>query len=105
MALDIKLEDLRLEELKSLRKRIDGAIASYEDRRKKQALDAAAQAAKDHGFTLQELTNSGKGTKKARYPKYAHPDDAARTWSGLGRRPVWVTELLDSGKSLDDLKA
>ncbi|EFU9137106.1 TPA: H-NS histone family protein, partial [Enterobacter cloacae] len=26
------------------------------------------------------------------------------TWSGTGRRPTWLKELLDSGLSLDDLK-
>ncbi|WP_407199296.1 H-NS family nucleoid-associated regulatory protein [Citrobacter portucalensis] len=25
-------------------------------------------------------------------------------WSGTGRRPTWLKELLDSGLSLDDLK-
>ncbi|WP_241187730.1 MULTISPECIES: H-NS family nucleoid-associated regulatory protein [Enterobacteriaceae] len=31
-------------------------------------------------------------------------NSAENTWSGTGRRPTWLKELLDSGLSLDDLK-
>ena len=34
--------------------------------------------------------------------KYANPADASQTWTGRGRKPKWVVELLASGKSLDD---
>ena len=37
--------------------------------------------------------------------KYRHPDDPALTWSGRGKRPLWVVEYLATGKSLDDLAA
>ncbi|MFV9205777.1 H-NS family nucleoid-associated regulatory protein, partial [Klebsiella oxytoca] len=36
--------------------------------------------------------------------KYRDPRNAENTWSGTGRRPTWLKELLDSGLSLDDLK-
>ena len=37
-------------------------------------------------------------------PKYRHPDDPDLTWSGRGRRPHWLTEALEAGHDLDDLK-
>ena len=37
--------------------------------------------------------------------KYAHPENPSQTWSGRGRRPRWVTEQIESGKSLEDLLA
>lgn len=27
-------------------------------------------------------------------PKYRHPEDHSKTWSGRGKRPVWITEYL-----------
>ncbi len=36
-------------------------------------------------------------------PKYRHPDNT-QTWTGRGRQPTWVTDLLSSGKTLDQLK-
>ncbi len=42
-------------------------------------------------------------------PKYAqvqyrNPDKPSQTWTGHGRRPRWITEQLNSGKRLEDLK-
>jgi DNA-binding protein H-NS len=36
-------------------------------------------------------------------PKYRHPD-TTQTWTGRGRQPTWVTDLLSSGRTLDQLK-
>jgi hypothetical protein len=35
--------------------------------------------------------------------KYRHPKEKTLTWTGKGKKPVWVTEALDGGYSLDDL--
>ncbi len=35
--------------------------------------------------------------------KYKHPADPKMTWSGRGRKPAWVQEWTDSGKSIDEL--
>ena len=38
-------------------------------------------------------------------PKYRNPDDPSQTWSGRGRRPRWVTQALEGGRTLDDLQS
>ena len=38
-----------------------------------------------------------------RTPRYRHPS-GDRTWSGQGRQPKWIKELLDSGVSLHSLR-
>lgn len=100
----IKLDKLSLEELKSLQKDVAAAIASFEKRRKADALEAVMAAAKSHGFALDELVGGkvAKARKPAK-PKYAHPENSSVTWTGRGRKPKWVVEALASGKSLDDL--
>lgn len=101
----MNLEKMSLEELKTLRKQVDKTIDNFEERKKKEALDKLEKAARDMGFSLAELT--GAGSNKPRRivaPKYANPDDQSQTWTGRGRKPRWVQEALDSGKSLDDLK-
>ena len=58
------------------------------------------------GFSLEEILGRVKGkraTGKKVAPKYCNPGEASQTWTGRGRKPVWVTDLLASGKSLDDL--
>ena len=36
-------------------------------------------------------------------PKYRNPGDKTQTWTGRGLKPRWVRDLLDSGKSLEDI--
>lgn len=98
------LENLSLKELRALRNRVDQAIESFEDRRRRDALSAAEQVLREHGFSLAELTGGKSGRKAAKAaPKYANPKDPSQTWSGRGRRPAWVIEHLDAGNGLDDL--
>ena len=118
-----------LDKLRKERQKIDKAIQLAEKRDKKATLQQMAALAKKNGFELHELmpgsssaptraagisksTGKSKPRKprkkisKARAkvpPKYAHPDDPEKTWTGRGRNPLWVNELLDSGKSVDDL--
>lgn len=48
-----------------------------------------------------KLANAGanaKSTSRARYK-----DDAGHEWSGMGPRPKWLKEAIESGKTLDQL--
>ena len=108
-----KLDSLDIDELKDLRKTVDRAISSYETRKRQEAISAVEQAAREHGFKLTDLLGTGKagrGRKSnagttADAAKYVNPDNPAQTWSGRGRRPQWINEALDSGRTLEDLAA
>lgn len=100
--MNIDLDAMQLSELRDLRNKVERAINSYEDRRKKEALAAVELAAREHGFNLAELTGV-KVTRSRIAAKYANPADADQTWSGRGRKPRWVQEHLDNGGALDDL--
>lgn len=105
--MDLDLEKYSLEDLRALRTKVDRAIASFETRKRREALAAAEDVARQHGFNLNDLTGKpGRAPRRTSAPgeaKYAHPDDASLTWSGRGRRPRWVTEMLDAGRSLEDM--
>jgi len=57
------------------------------------------------GYSLDELMSPNKASVPAKKtpPKYCNPEDSSSTWTGRGRKPLWVLAALDSGKSLDDL--
>ncbi|AUM75195.1 H-NS histone family protein [Paracoccus jeotgali] len=98
------IENLSVKELTELRKKIDRAIAGYEDRKRKEAVAAAEAAAREHGFSLNELTGAKPGrSTTVSVPKYANPQDRSQTWTGRGRRPNWVQQALAEGKNLEDL--
>ena len=100
-----------LEGLKEIRKTVDRAISSYETRRRKEALSALEQAAKEHGFKLSDLVadqKPGKGKTSVEAGEgaaYVNPENLDETWSGRGRRPRWVNAALAAGQALEDLKA
>lgn len=101
----VDLQNMSLDELKRLQKDVAKAIDDYEARKKREALAAVEAKASEMGFTLAELTGetpSKKGGKPKLPPKYQHPENPALTWSGRGRKPDWIKEGLEAGKSLDD---
>lgn len=98
------LNTLSLKELKDLHSQVSKAIATFEDRRKKDALVELEEKARELGFSLAELTGATVSRKRApAAAKYANPKDAADTWSGRGRKPRWFVAALDAGKSPEDL--
>jgi DNA-binding protein H-NS len=98
------LNNLSLRELKDLQSQVVKAIATFEDRKKKEALAELQEVARARGFTLEELT--GASVVRRRAPasaKYANPANPADTWSGRGRKPRWFIEALAAGKQPEDL--
>ncbi len=104
--MDVNLNSLSLKELRDLQSQVAKAIASFEDRRKKEALAELEEKARSLGFSLSELTSTMAIATRKRTPaspKYANPADASDTWSGRGRKPRWFEAALKSGSSPEDL--
>lgn len=104
------LSTLTIPQLKELLAAIPGEITRRQAEEKQKVLDQMQALATAHGFSLEELlAKSGAkkgpskmaGTKVA--AKYRHPSQPDVTWSGRGRKPVWVSEWTASGKALEDL--
>jgi DNA-binding protein H-NS len=98
------LNSLSLKELKDLQSQVAKAIASFEDRKKKDALAELQEFARAKGFDLEELT--GATVVRRRAPasaKYANPANKSDTWSGRGRKPRWFIAALAEGKHPEDL--
>ncbi|MEB3421606.1 H-NS family nucleoid-associated regulatory protein [Salipiger marinus] len=103
MTVDLDLLSMPKEDLLVLSKKIDKALSDYDARKKAEARAAAEALAKEAGYSLSELMEVGgaKGSKGA--PKYAHPENPSKTWTGRGRKPKWVEEHLAAGGDLDTL--
>ena len=100
----MNLDNLSLQELKTLQSDIAVAIANFEKRKKAEALAEVKAVAQAKGFSLDELLGTAS-TKSKRGPvpaKYADPANPDNTWSGRGRKPKWLVAQLDQGKSVED---
>ena len=100
----LDLDSMDLAELKKLQKDVSKAIDSYEERQLKTVRAELDSIARERGYTIEQLVGlEPPSARKPVPPKYAHPENPAQTWSGRGRKPKWVVEALEAGKTLDDL--
>jgi DNA-binding protein H-NS len=111
-------ENMSRKELMQLRANIDKAIASVGDRERRNALRAAEEAVREHGFSLNDLMplmggapGRGRGRRSgatapgpANAPRYRNPENPEQTWSGRGRRPRWVHEAEAAGRTLPEME-
>ncbi|MFN3844216.1 MAG: H-NS family nucleoid-associated regulatory protein [Paracoccaceae bacterium] len=101
---DFNLEAMSLKELRQLQKDLAKAVFTYEDRHKAEVRAKLEAIAKEMGYSLADLIGvEVKTTRAPAVAKYRHPEYAALTWSGRGRKPQWFVEALAAGKSADDL--
>ena len=99
---DRTLTEMPVDELWTLYERVASILASrfetqkreLEDRLRQLGAVAAADLAKDQSRRPYPPVP----------PKYRNPAEPHQTWSGRGKRPLWVTELLDAGRSIQEFQ-
>jgi DNA-binding protein H-NS len=95
---------LSIAELNALQGDISREIA----RRRKSEADSLVnefrKRASELGLSLDDLIAGKPTTKRSKIAvKYRHPDDASLTWTGRGKKPLWVDAWLNAGNSIDRL--
>ncbi len=101
--MDINLNTLSLKELKELATQVSRSIATFEDRKKREARAKVEEAARELGYSLNELAEGAPRAKSSSVPKYANPANRKETWTGKGRQPGWFKAAIAAGKSPGDL--
>jgi DNA-binding protein H-NS len=99
---NVDISNLSVAELEKLKGSIDSAIANRRDGELlnlRQAIDDMVEQA---GFTLDEVLQVRTSKKRAVKAKYSNPNNPAETWSGRGRKPIWVQEWTNAGRDLND---
>src|SRR6185295_17232474 len=100
----VDLSKLSLEELNALSRDIESEIEARRAAEKERVLSQLRELAASLGMSLEELLKEER--KKGHAPvqaKYRNPEDPSQTWSGRGKRPLWVVAALEAGKTLEDL--
>jgi DNA-binding protein H-NS len=99
------LSKLSLAELKDLSKR----VTKEEQKRAKSEVEAARNEiyaiAHRLGVPLKDLIGTGVRKPTNKVPvQYRNPRDSSQEWSGRGRQPGWVKELVASGADISSAK-
>lgn len=91
-------EALRQKEVAGVIERIKEAIDTYQLTAQDLGLGKSAAPGR------QRRNAAGRSGSAGASPAKYH-DGSGKTWSGRGRRPVWITEALAAGRKLEDLLA
>jgi DNA-binding protein H-NS len=101
----LTLEELSktpLKDLLELQSRLGKAIEERRETERTELLNKINTLASNAGFTLSDLL-SGKPAKKAPSKlKYRNPNNKDEGWTGKGRKPKWLADLLDAGGKIED---
>ncbi|MGB2246074.1 MAG: H-NS family nucleoid-associated regulatory protein [Alcanivorax sediminis] len=114
----INLDALSIDELEKLIKQAEAALDKKRKAELKNAQAVLEKMAKELGVDPQDLLK-GTGEKKkstrkktttkkkagARKPaavKFRDPKNSSNTWTGRGKRPLWLQDALSKGAKLED---
>jgi len=88
-----QIEELKQKAQEARRQELAGAIAEIK------------RLMAEFGITVEDLGGKAGKTKTrgAAAAKYRDPS-SGKTWSGRGRRPGWVVDLENQGKTLDSCR-
>jgi DNA-binding protein H-NS len=100
----IDYDNLDRSQLLSIMKEIPLELKKRDKSMKKDLREKMHKLAEQAGYSLDEVLEDKKSKpKKKAAPKYQNPEDDSITWTGRGRKPLWIIAALESGLSLDDL--
>jgi DNA-binding protein H-NS len=95
------IEKMSYKELQDLSVRVKKAMVTVQDRERaglRKKMEALAAGA---GFKLGDLFGGRGGKGRTVAAKYANPDDPMQTWSGRGRKPLWLVARVKGGDKMD----
>jgi DNA-binding protein H-NS len=92
-----EIQALPFDELRTLHREIGALIAQ----RRHEALEQLKEQIAVLGFTPEDLAHPKTRRGKAG-AKYRDPEDAQNVWSGRGKPPRWMQDLLDQGRAKEE---
>ncbi|HKO72028.1 MAG TPA: H-NS histone family protein [Bradyrhizobium sp.] len=95
----IELKSLSIDELWALHEEI-ASILSANMRAKKASIEKLIDKLEGRALTRPRPYRRYRTV----HPKFRNADPPHQTWSGRGRQPHWMRDLLARGKSLEDVR-
>lgn len=93
-----------LQELIQQRDELNVRIEAMQQELRAEILAEIRATMQEYDISIEDLAVGGKSAQRDRVKaaaKYINPI-TQQTWSGRGKRPQWVHEALNAGKSLDE---
>lgn len=102
------LDAMSFAQLRDLRDRVDAAMVAAQAAERQGLREKMEAMAAKAGLSLADVLGgkgSAKGGSKMKGSKvavkYRNPKDAAQTWTGRGRKPIWLVDALKKGQKIE----
>ena len=96
------LEKLSVDDLWNLHERVCSLLEQRFESEKRKLQARLDELGRNFGGTPADIPQRRPYPKVE--PKFRNPEDASVTWSGRGKQPRWLTELLAAGRAADDFR-
>ena len=104
MSEKINLQALSFDELKQVARDVEGEMVRRQEEDQERFLREAHEMAERYGVSVDAFLNPvGKERKEKAPAKYQNPNNPRQTWTGKGRQPTWVKELVAKGATLEEM--
>jgi len=97
-----KLETMPTEDLWKLHEEVISMLSSRIEAQKRELEKKLAELGVKFGGSPKDIPQARPYPKVL--PKFRNPHLASETWSGRGKQPRWVCELIAAGASLDECR-
>lgn len=95
------------DQLAQLKHQIEAELVARAEFKRKQVIESIIAAANEADLSRDEIIKAlggkGKATTRKVAVKYRDPSNPDNTWSGRGRKPLWVVAYLENGGSIESL--
>jgi DNA-binding protein H-NS len=96
--------ELTLEQLAFLRLQIDELVEIRQAQNMMNARRKIRSIAKEVCVSVESILYDEAMAEEPVPQRFQHPERPELRWEGRGRHPQWMKELLDAGKSIDELR-
>ena len=101
----INIEAFTDDELDRLEKSVQRERKRREKTRVEDAQKEIRLVAAKYGMKLEDVLGGSNGKSRGKVaPKFRHPEDPEKTWTGRGRTPRWVQDWEHRGGSREELR-
>ena len=99
---DRDLEKMELDDLWDLHQRIIDVLDRKLENEKRKLQGQLDELGRKFGGSPKDIPQRRPYPKVE--PKYRNPNDPSETWSGRGKTPRWMAEMLARGRSVDEFR-
>lgn len=99
-----ELSKTPLKDLLDLQAKLTRAIDDRKEKERTELLDKFKTLASESGFSLSELLAEKPIKKAPATVKYKNPSNKDEGWTGKGRKPKWLVDLLNAGRKLEEFE-